>query len=84
MDEIDNIRITKFTDLICGNLHLWNYTNRGRKRIDDGGSDALDRIRDDHGNTTRPLTQKQIQAGKTVGTSISQTCYICRRYLNEE
>jgi hypothetical protein len=84
IDEIDNIRITKFTDLMCGNLLLWKYTNRGRKRIDDGGSDTLDRIRDDHGNTTRPLTQKQIQAGKTVGTSISYTCYICRRYLNEK
>jgi hypothetical protein len=46
-----------------------------------GGEGVLERIKIE-GETKRPLTHGKAKIGKTVGHTIQQICFICRRYLN--
>jgi hypothetical protein len=80
--EVDNIGIIDFTDLVCANLRQWQYKlNRRVPLGDKEKTQKLVRILDAEGNTSRPPTSKQIDAGKTVGNPITLNCFVCRRYL---
>ena len=84
--EVDNVRVTKFTDLICCALVPWPEKSRGRKTaaVAPAGGSILERIRDDQGNTTREVTDKQRARGKSTGNSVTRPCFICRRYIDQK
>jgi len=83
----DSIKIRKFSDLICGYLLNVEVRVRASPRAVRGRStglledDALERIQAGDGSFTRALTVKQIAAGRSVGSSCVQNCWICRKYL---
>lgn len=82
-NEIDNIGIVKFTDLICDNLRLWLYKYNRRTPQGDlqrQEQQQITRITGADGNTCRPPTAKQIAKGKSVGNPNILNCFICRRY----
>jgi hypothetical protein len=78
-DDIDNLRILKFTDLICGSIRRWK--NKQRQII---SSTTLERCQDQNGNINKPVTEKQVMQGLTVGNPVVLTCFICRKYLDED
>jgi hypothetical protein len=77
-EQIDLIKIIKFTDLICGRLRKWTY-----KQLKYSAT-SLERIQDDAGNTVKPPNIAQMMRGSTIGNPIVLTCFICRRYYNEK
>ena len=82
--QVDALRIIRFTDLICGNLRSWKYQHR-RKTIQGREKPVLDRIRDKEGNTTtEPTSWQKDNRNNTVGNPITHHCFICRRYLTDK
>jgi hypothetical protein len=82
-DEVDSMRIIKFTDLICKDLRLWEYKQQRRNSQNNGDVETnLERCRDVNGFTDTDPTQWQIRHGYRVGNPVVLTCYICRRYLD--
>jgi len=80
--EMDSLRIIRFTDLLCGHLRPWKYQHR---RTAQGRKPVLERIRDKDGNTTtEPTGWQKDNRNSTVGNPITHHCYICRRYLTDK
>jgi len=80
--EVDTLRIIRFTDLICGNLRPWKYQHR---RTIQGTKPVLERIRDKYGNTTtEPTGWQRDNRNSSVGNPITHHCFICRRYLTDK
>ena len=78
-EVVDQIRVVKFTDLICGGLKLWEYKHNRRG----DGTAQLVRITDANGKTVRKLTKTQEKKGRT-SNSMTMNCFICRRCLHPE
>jgi len=79
---VDSLRIIKFTDMICGNLRMWQYKQRKRETHKDI---VLERIRNDEGETNVKPTQKQMDnRNNSIGNPIQHSCFVCRRYLNQK
>jgi hypothetical protein len=78
-ETVDLIKVIKFTDLICGRLKPWTYKQERRQ-----STSALERIRDDEGNTMKPPNASQMMRGSTIGNPLVLTCFICPRYLDRE
>jgi hypothetical protein len=71
-----------FCDLLCGQLVKRDrptIPNIHQQLTKDEG--MLERINID-GEVTRPLTHEKAKMGKTVGQTIQQMCFMCRRYSN--
>ena len=83
------IQIRKFSDMLCSTLE-----SRVRKQLvartkfcvsrlnvtKENTHCELERIRGVDGSTTRPPTEKQLEKGRKVGTSVNSNCFICRKY----
>ena len=81
--EVDALRIIRFTDLICGNLRPWKYQHR--KSVQQGEKPVLERICDKDGNTTaEPTSWQRDNRNNSVGNPITHHCFICRRYLTDK
>lgn len=80
-EEVDNIRIYKFSDEICKTLRPWKRIRKENIPLD--ALTYLTRIQDEDGNTNFDPTEKQIKKGIRVGSPIQLSCFICRRYLDE-
>jgi hypothetical protein len=80
----DEVAIRKFSDMICVNLSLWKTKQRASPRArqpnEQLGDADLERLMKD-GSTTRHPTEKQIKAGKRVGTAVNGNCFICCKYM---
>ena len=78
-EEVDLVKIYKFTDLICGGMKQWKY------RIERGTTQqkGLERIKGKDGNIDKPPTPKQRLKGKTIGQPYTLNCFVCRKYLDE-
>jgi hypothetical protein len=84
-DEVDSIKLLKFTDLICGNLRLWKYKQKVSCDPKDVSAEGLlVRCQDTDGNISTEPTAKQKQMGIHVGNPVVLSCFICRRYLGED
>jgi len=84
--EIDNMRIIRFSDHICSSLKLWQRRRPTSTRANAAsGVQQLRRItaKDSNSTTAKP-TPKQLLAGRTTGTDIRLSCFICRRYINDK
>jgi hypothetical protein len=82
-DDIDLVRVQKFTDLICGNLKQWKYKQHHRAVAE--SDPCLERIRDAvTGKIYREPTKDQVRHGRSIGNPAVLTCFICRRYLDEQ
>jgi hypothetical protein len=82
-DDIDLVRVQKFTDLICGNLKKWKYKQHHCTVAD--SEPCLERIRDSlSGQINRSPTRDQVKKGRNIGNPAVLTCFICRRYLDEQ
>jgi hypothetical protein len=80
--EVDSIVIAHFTDLMCGNLEYWQY--KRHHNIMEQKEESLTRIIDDKtGKEYREPTELEIKKGRTKGAPIKYSCFICRRYLDE-
>jgi hypothetical protein len=82
-DNDDYIKITKFSDLICGWLDTLEPRKRASPRRRMAGQsidESLERIRGADGSLTYPPTQKQLLKGRSIGTARQQSCFICRKY----
>jgi len=88
---IDALKIRKFSDLICGYLNKIDLRSRQSPRtartrrtgmlVED---DPFERITGRDGSVTRPPTAKQLLQGRAVGSSVTNNCYICRRYVKAD
>jgi hypothetical protein len=84
-EEVDNLRVIEFSDQIAAGLRLWPY-KRHRQQVPVGDfqqESALSRIVNSSGDSHRELTEKEKLRGKTLGSPVVLTCYICRRYLKD-
>jgi len=79
--DVDGLQIVQFTDWICANLRTWQYKTQHKQGAKTG---KLVRIMDNQGNTNRQPTTYQIENGKSVGSAITQQCFICRMLLTEK
>jgi hypothetical protein len=90
--KVDQIGIIKFTDLICGTMKPWpprmSSTGAGRKRgsIEDGteAANLLVRIQKADGSSNYAMTEGQEKRGKTVGNNVVWTCFMCRKYQDND
>jgi hypothetical protein len=81
-EEADAIKIAKFTDLMCGNLQYWEYKMHNTVA---NISEGLTRITNEKtGKKYKEPNEKQQKKGMMTGDPEKLTCYICRRYLDEE
>jgi hypothetical protein len=84
-DEVDSIKLLKFTDQICGRLRKWQYKQRPSSAPGEVlATEMLERCQDIEGNISAEPTAKQLQMGNTFGNPVTLTCFICRRYLDEK
>lgn len=76
-DDIDLVRIQKFTDLICGRLKKWQYKLHHRAVTD--SEPCLERVLGSYtGLKNRGTTNNQAKKGRKVGNPAVLTCFICR------
>jgi hypothetical protein len=74
----------RFSDLFCGQLIKRDCPTE-RPTIHQqitGDEGILERI-NISGELTCPLTREKAKLGNTVGHTIQQNCFVCRRYLND-
>jgi hypothetical protein len=78
-DNIDQIRITQFTNFICGQLEQWQY--KQQHRPSPNSDQLLTRIYDSKtGQLTKPPNDKQCNKGRNVGNPVELTCFMCHHY----
>ena len=83
------LMVRKFSDMLCKDIEDTARKQSGIQeyRVLHGicnSATKLERIRGRDGLATRPPTKKQLDSGRTVGTSVNSTCYVCRKYLSKE
>jgi hypothetical protein len=65
-------------------LRLWTYKQKQSSEDKDVAAvDMLERCRDAGGNLAAEPTAYQMKIGINVGNPVVLTCFICRRYLDE-
>lgn len=83
--DVDLIRVLKFTDLLCGDLVPWQHKEQSTLTPTAANGDVqLERITNEKGEKDAPPTPWQMNKGRTVGNPVKVTCFICRRHLTEE
>jgi len=83
--EIDNVRILKFSDQICGELKEWERKKPRSSQAKDDDRHQLCRVtQKDSLSTTAAPTEKQLQAGRTTGTCCRLTCFVCRKHITQK
>ena len=95
-EEADSMAIWVFSDKLCNNLRVItgraaeNVAQFNFRALSAGGVGSateaalLVRIKDNNGNVTRAVTQRQQLKGRSVGTSRQQNCFICCKYLGAD
>jgi hypothetical protein len=85
---VDALAIRFFSDKLCKNLRVRSRRaaeNVARFNFRRGeANEILVRIEGDDGEIAREVTAKQLANGRTVGTAVQLSCYICRKYLDGE
>jgi Transposase IS4 len=82
--RVDKMPVLKYSDLICGSLRQWPRNRQRTALLRSDIKESLSRIKDKDGNITRVATNKQLQKGRTIGTSIVRWCFICRGYQDPQ
>ena len=80
----DELRIKEFADLLCADLNK-QHRKRPQRNPRLFGEEALVRVTNAAGQTTRMPTNRQInKEGRGVGTAVSVNCYMCRKYKDQQ
>ena len=80
---VNNMRIQKFTDLICGSLRKWSYklsqceAAQSSVHGETRNPPNLVRITGTDGSITKEPTEKNAKRGKTIGNPHCRMCIIC-------
>lgn len=81
-DVVDSIRLLRFSDILCGDLRLWQYKQTHR-RVE--LPVTLERARNKEGRTNyEPTKWQQEERNNSVGNTVAPKCFICRSYLDKD
>jgi len=87
-EEVDEVRVRKFTDLICGGLKKWPQKERGT--LNRNSISSLEEIKanlkrmgtqEDPTQKTINVNAKQESQGRRTGNLARVNCFICRQYV---
>ena len=88
-EDVDNMEVMKFTDLICGMMQPWPIKKVGGGRkwgcIEAGHAAAsiLVRIAKQDGSITVEPTTKQEMKGRRTDNGVVWNCFVCQKYQDE-